>query len=329
MSPQLSILVVEGQHAAGQAIAGLLRRRGHEVQLVTSAEDALACGPSDVLVSELDLPGASGLELLQELRRRGSAARTVFVGVRPSFEESRRALELGASELLSKPFRLAELVRAVEAESCPPAALPSSANKCDGGFDQTYPSAPASVELAARELLAYALLCGISPAARARIGSAASELIDNAFRHGYGRGRGSIRVEARLDGSDFSVRVSDEGIGFDALVLEASGLHDTLRHGLARARALSEEVQIESRPGGGTRVLLVFRASRVAFEEEGGIDLSELDFIGPDLSRRMLHALREGCEADPFQLSPALAVVVGRLLAGPDPRPSIETALWS
>ena len=203
------------------------------------------------------------------------------------------------------------------------------ARKADGRFDQTFPSAPASVELGARELVAYALRCGLSPAARARIGSAASELIDNAFRHGYGRGRGQIRVEGQLDGGDFSVRVSDEGIGFDALVLEACGLHDTLRHGLARARALSEEVQIESRVGGGTRVLLVFRASRVAFEEEGGIDLSELDFIGPDLSRRMLHALREGRDADPFQLSPALAVVVGRLLAGPDPRPSIETALWS
>lgn len=329
MSPRLSILVVEGQHTAGQAIAGLLRRRGHEVRLVTSAEDALAAAPADVLVSDLDLPGASGLELLTELRRRGSAARTVFVGVRPSFEESRRALELGAIELLAKPFRLAELVRAVETESGTPAPLPSSARKADARFDQTYPALPTSVELGARELVAYALRCGISPAARARIGSAASELIDNAFRHGYGRGRGSIRVEGQLDGGDFSVRVSDEGIGFDALVLEACGLHDTLRHGLARARALSEELQIESRPGGGTRVLLVFRASRVAFEEEGGIDLSELDFIGPDLSRRMLHALREGQDADPFQLSPALAVVVGRLLAGPDPRSSIETALWS
>ncbi len=329
MSTRLRILVVEGQHTAGQAIAGLLRRRGHEVRLVASAEDALACAPSDVLVSDLDLPGASGLELLQELRRRGSDARTVLVGARPSFEESRRALELGASELLAKPFRLAELVRAVEAEAGAAGTAPAGGRTSGGGFDQSYPSAPASVELATRELLAYALLCGISPAARARIGSAASELVDNAFRHGYGRGHGRIRVEARLEGGDFSVRVGDEGIGFDALVLEASGLDDTLRHGLARARALSEELQIESRPGSGTRVLLVFRASRVAFEDEGGIDLSELDFLGPDLSRRILQALREGQQSEPFHLSPALAVVVGRLLAGPDPRTSIETALWS
>ena len=330
MSTRLNVLVVEGQHTAGMAIAGLLRRRGHEVRLVASAEAALASAPADVLVSDLDLPGASGLELLRELRRRGSQARTVFVGARPSFEESRRALELGAIELLAKPFRLAELVRAVESgDRGTPDLPPAHAARSAAQFDERYASAPAAVELAARELAAFALRCGIAPASRARIASAASEIIDNARRHGYCGARGTIRVEGHLDGGDFVVRISDEGIGFDAAALDASGLHDTLRHGIARARALAEELEIESRPEGGTRVLLVFRASRVAFEEENGIDLSELDFLGPDLSRRILQSLREGKEHDLFHLSPALAVVVGRLLAGPDPRPSIEQALWS
>jgi CheY-like chemotaxis protein/anti-sigma regulatory factor (Ser/Thr protein kinase) len=327
MSARLRILVVEGRHSAGQAIAGLLRRRGHEVRLVSSAEAALACEPADVLVSDLELPGASGLELLEELRRSGSAARTVFIAARPSLEQSRRALELGAVELLSKPFRLGELVRAVESQATAGGA-PSGAQAA-GCFDQSYPSAPASVELAARELAAHALRCGISPAARARIAGAAGEAIDNARRHGYAAARGRIRVEAQLEGAEYSVRVSDEGIGFDAAALEAGELHDTLRHGLARARALAEELEIESRPGGGTRVLLLFRASRVAFEDEGGIDLSELDFLGPELSRRILSSLREGKGEHSFHLSPALAVVVGRLLAGPDPRAGIEQALWS
>ena len=321
MNPQLSILVVEGEHSAGAAIAGLLRRRGHEVRLVSSAEAALGSEPAEVLVCDLELPGSSGLELVRELRRRGSCARTVFVGARPSFEESRRALELGAVELLAKPFRMAELVRAVESGA--------SAEIAPGSFDHSYASSPASVEQAARELAAYALQCGIAPAARARIASAASELVDNARRHGYCRGRGEIRVQAQLDGADFSLRVSDEGIGFDAAALDARSLHDTLRHGLARARALAEELEVESRPDGGTRVLLVFRVSRVVFEDESGIDLSELDFLGPELARRILQTLHEGKPEEIFQLSPALAVVVGRLLAGPDPRPSIEQALWS
>ena len=329
MSTRLRILVVEGQHTAGQAIAGLLRRRGHEVRLVASAEAALAGEPADVLVSDLELPGASGLELLEELRRRGSPTRTVFVGARPTFDDSRRALELGAVELLAKPFRLAELVSAVETGAGTEVRGRSTTQRAPCAFDQSYASIPATVELAARELAAFALQCGISPAARARIASAASEIVDNARRHGYCSGRGKIRVEAHLDGRDFIVRVGDEGIGFDAAALDARDLHDTLRHGLARARALAEELEVESRPEGGTRVLLVFRASRVAFEEENGVDLSELDFLGPELSRRILQSLRDGKDHDLFHLSPALAVVVGRLLAGPDPRASIAQALWS
>jgi len=328
MSTALRILVVEGQHTAGQAIEGLLRRHGHAVELVASAEAALALASPDVLVSDLELPDGSGLELLAELRRRGSAARTILLGARPTLDESRRALELGVVELLAKPFRLAELLRAVEtaADESAPACAPARSPSC---FDQHYPAQPASVELAAREVAAFALRCGISPAARARIASATSEVVDNARRHGYCNSRGRIRVEAQLDGADFCVRVADEGIGFDAAALEASDLHDTLLHGLARARSLSEELEIESRPDGGTRVLLSFRASRVAFEEENGIDLSELDFLGPDLSRRILQSLRDGKEQEPFHLSPALAVVVGRMLAGPDPRARIEQALWS
>ncbi len=322
----LHVLVVDGADAVGQAIAALLRRRGHTVELVGSAAAALRAAAPDVLVSDLALPDASGLELLAEMQRRGQDPRAVFLGARPSFDDSRRALELGAAELLAKPFRLSELVRAVESAR---RSVPQRSSPAGADFDQSYPAQASSVELAARELAAFALRCGISPAARARIASATSEIVDNARRHGYCRGQGRIRVEAHLEGADLIVRVSDEGIGFDAAALDARDLDDTLRHGLARARALAEELEIESRPEGGTRVLLVFRASSVAFEEESGIDLSELDFLGPDLSRKVLHALREGREQDLFHLSPALAVVVGRLLAGPDPRRGVEQALWS
>lgn len=321
----LHVLVVEGADAVGQAIAGLLRRRGHTAEVVSSASHALRARACDVLVSDLVLPDCGGLELLCELQRRGQDPRAVLVGARPSLDESRRALELGAAELLSKPFRLSELLRAVEGtQRARPLRSASAA-----AFDQSYPALASSVELAARELCAFALASGISPAARARIASATSEIVDNARRHGYCRGTGRIRVEAHLEGGDFVVRVGDEGIGFDASALDARDLDDTLRHGLARARALAEELEIESRPEHGTRVLLVFRVSSVAFEEESGIDLSELDFLGPELSRKVLHALRESREQDLFHLSPALAVVVGRLLAGPDPRRGVEQALWS
>jgi hypothetical protein len=72
-------------------------------------------------------------------------------------------------------------------------------------------------------------------------------------------------------------------------------------------------------PGNGTEVTLRFDARRADLGDEGTIDLTERDWFTPDLARRVLHTVKKYDTADLFQLSPALAVVVGRLLAGPDP----------
>jgi hypothetical protein len=72
-------------------------------------------------------------------------------------------------------------------------------------------------------------------------------------------------------------------------------------------------------PGKGTEVTLRFDARRAELGDEGTIDLTEREWLTPDVSRRVLHALKKYDTADLFQLSPALAVVVGRLLAGAHP----------
>ena len=116
MSTRLRILVVEGQHTAGQAIAGLLRRRGHEVRLVSSAEDALACEPSDVLVSDLDLPGASGLALLRELRTMPHLSQVPIVAVTAQAltGDEARLLEAGFGAVLTKPINTSLLNKMLE-----------------------------------------------------------------------------------------------------------------------------------------------------------------------------------------------------------------------
>jgi hypothetical protein len=67
----------------------------------------------------------------------------------------------------------------------------------------------------------------------------------------------------------------------------------------------------------------------VAFDEGRALDLCDEDFLMPDVARRVLHALRRPETAHVHELSPALAVVVGRLLAGPESRSLAERALWS
>ena len=67
-------------------------------------------------------------------------------------------------------------------------------------------------------------------------------------------------------------------------------------------------------------------AYTVEFDDEERIDLTDLDFFVPATARELLATLTEEPDA-PVILSPALAVVVGRLLMGPDPTRVLEDAL--
>jgi CheY-like chemotaxis protein len=307
----LHILVVDDEAPIAAAIAAVLRRRGHRVETAVSAEAALELEAPEVLISELSLPRGSGLELLAHLHERGARPHTVFVTARPTVDDCRRALLMGASEYLVKPFRLEELVRAAEAAS--PAAPRA---QFDDKFDRSYAASAACVEEIARAVAAHSLACGVGPACRARIASACCEIVDNSRRHGYAHGRGKIRVAVDIDAGQVILRIQDDGFGFDPRIVEQRCLQNPLKNGLARAMALSEDMVIVTAPGKGTEVTLRFTANRAELGDEGTIDLTERDWFTPDVARRVLHALKKYDTSDLFQLSPALAVVVGRLLAG-------------
>ena len=67
------VLVVDDEPGMRAGLGEVLRRDGFEVDGAASAEDALArlgAGIPDLLVTDLRLPGRSGVDLLRELRAR-------------------------------------------------------------------------------------------------------------------------------------------------------------------------------------------------------------------------------------------------------------------
>lgn len=195
--------------------------------------------------------------------------------------------------------------------------------------ERTYVSSASTVVAAARAVVAFALESGIGPACRARIGGAVAEIVDNAARRAYPCGGGRVHVRAEIEGREFVVTVQDHGVGFDMELVDDELLSHPLHSGLARAMALCEGLHVESKVNVGTRVVMRFVPASIAFDEGGAVDLSDHDFLTPDVARRVLHALRRHETAHIHQFSPALAVVVGRLLSGPEPRSLVERALWS
>jgi two-component system response regulator FlrC len=107
------ILVVDDEPGVRAGLTEVLRRGGFAVTPAGSAEEAvavLARERVDLLVTDLRLPGRSGLDLLRELRDGGRATPAVVITAHGTIEDAVAAMKLGALDFLTKPFSPADLL---------------------------------------------------------------------------------------------------------------------------------------------------------------------------------------------------------------------------
>ena len=96
---------------------GLVRSLGHDVDGFASADAFLATGDPGrfgCIVTDIQMPGLSGIELKQRLTRDGCAAPVIMITARAEPTLQARALESGAYCFLKKPFQADELIACVE-----------------------------------------------------------------------------------------------------------------------------------------------------------------------------------------------------------------------
>jgi len=318
----LRVLVACAEAPLAEHLGAQLCDAGHEVALHTDCESAGRCALPDVLVADLALPNSGGFELLEQLGASGVPG--LLLAGMPSADDWRRALQLGARDLLVKPVRASEFVLAVER-----AARPLESEPAPLGLRCSFPASSRGVQAAVRALAAFALRRGIGPTPRVRIASACCEVLDNARRHAYPHAQGALHVEAQARPGELVVRMRDEGCGFAAeRALLELGRGAREARGLSRAAALAERMRIES-GAHGTAVELSFDLTPSLFEEERELALSELDWLDPVTARTALRAIRRGDAESACELSPAVAATLGRLLAGRNQDQQQNAALWS
>jgi FixJ family two-component response regulator len=118
VSSRSLVSVVDDDESVRESLPDLLRELGFAARAFSSAEEFLASdcvGHTKCLILDIAMPGMTGLELQQELRRRRSQIPIVFItahrdeGVRP------RMLKEGAAECLFKPFSDTALLAALDA----------------------------------------------------------------------------------------------------------------------------------------------------------------------------------------------------------------------
>ncbi|WP_129292434.1 response regulator transcription factor [Streptomyces lydicus] len=106
------IVVVEDDEAIGGRLAAMLRARGHACDWCSDGAAALERAgrePAELVLLDLGLPDVDGFELCRRLRELLPQAVLVVLTARSGEMDVIEALESGADDYLTKPFRLAEL----------------------------------------------------------------------------------------------------------------------------------------------------------------------------------------------------------------------------
>jgi two-component system KDP operon response regulator KdpE len=117
ISPQpsktFSVLVVDDEPALRKVIRASLAASGFAVEEAGTGKDAVAAirqRPFDIVLLDVNMPGISGVEACRQIRALAPRAGIVMVTVRDAEEDKVRALEAGADDYVTKPFRFRELV---------------------------------------------------------------------------------------------------------------------------------------------------------------------------------------------------------------------------
>ncbi|MBB5321280.1 sigma-54-dependent transcriptional regulator [Marinobacter oulmenensis] len=110
------ILIVEDDQDLREALVTTLELARFQVREAANAEDALAClakSPVDMVVSDVNMPGLSGHELLEQVQRLYPGLPMMLITAYGQINDAVSAMQSGAIDYLVKPFEPQVLVDAV------------------------------------------------------------------------------------------------------------------------------------------------------------------------------------------------------------------------
>ena len=167
----MTVHVIDDDQAMRESLDFLLGLQGFSVALYSSAAEFLAALPGlpaeDCILSDISMPGMSGIELVRRLKERGARLPIILMTGHADVPMAVEAMKAGISDFIEKPFAQDVLLDAVRT------ALTRGAASADGDSDQAAQDRIANlspretdvlkgvVEGKANKVIAYEL--GISP----------------------------------------------------------------------------------------------------------------------------------------------------------------------
>lgn len=127
----MRVLLVDDELSLRLTLAANLELEGLEVVEAASAEEALAfldAQSFDIVLSDVRMPGLSGVELFERIRQRKPDLPVILMTAYAQEEQLEQALAGGIYTVLSKPFGIDQAVRALQRASTRPVVLVVDAN---------------------------------------------------------------------------------------------------------------------------------------------------------------------------------------------------------
>lgn len=112
MAQKVAILVVDDELPVCKSISSSLTTEQYTVDMALSAEEALRKEEEtryDVIITDLMMPGLSGMDLLKRLKEKRSDIRVIMITGYPSIKSAVLSIKLGAFDYIPKPFTPSEL----------------------------------------------------------------------------------------------------------------------------------------------------------------------------------------------------------------------------
>src|SRR2546428_4335099 len=117
MSDPATLLVADDDPGLRESLERTLTREGYRVVLASDGRAALErvqAGGVDLIVTDLRMPGLTGLELLRAAKAIRPDVDVILLTAFGTVEEAVKAMKDGAYDFLTKPFRREQLIKLVE-----------------------------------------------------------------------------------------------------------------------------------------------------------------------------------------------------------------------
>ncbi len=108
----LKVLIIEDETELALNISDYLKAQGYVCELAGTKAQALEKIDSfqyDCILLDLMLPGGSGLDVLEALKKQDKDDGVIIISAKNAVEDKIRGLKIGADDYLAKPFHLSEL----------------------------------------------------------------------------------------------------------------------------------------------------------------------------------------------------------------------------